>query len=163
MDYSPPVFSVHGILQERILEWVATPLSRGSSWPRNWSNPGLLHCRQILYHLSHQSERVKLLSHVWLFVTLGAVACQAPPSTGFSRQKYWKGLPFPSPGNLLDPWIKLGSPVLQQTLYHLSHQGSPQMKLTSFQITNTHTQSQENGCMFQIQVILTFCIKFIAN
>ena len=35
MDCSPPVFSVHGILQTRILEWVAIPFSKGSSRPRN--------------------------------------------------------------------------------------------------------------------------------
>ena len=39
-------------------------------------------------------------SHVWLFVTPWTVACQAPPSMGFSRQEYWSGLPFPSPGDL---------------------------------------------------------------
>ena len=45
-------FSVHEVLQERILEWVAFPFSRGSSL--TWgSNLGLPHCRQILYHLSH--------------------------------------------------------------------------------------------------------------
>ena len=37
MDYSLPASSVHGILQARILEWVATPYSRGSSWPRDWT------------------------------------------------------------------------------------------------------------------------------
>ena len=37
MDYSPPGSSVHGILQSRILEWVATPSCRGSSWPRDWT------------------------------------------------------------------------------------------------------------------------------
>ena len=41
------------------------------------------------------------------------VAYQAPPSRGFSRQEYWSGLPFPSPGDLLDPGIELGSPALQ--------------------------------------------------
>ena len=34
------------------------------------------------------------------------VACQAPPSMGFSRQEYWSGLPFPSPGDLPDPGIE---------------------------------------------------------
>ena len=54
MDCSPPGFSVHGILQVRILEWVAISFSRGSSiFPTQGSNPGLPHCRQILYHLSH--------------------------------------------------------------------------------------------------------------
>ena len=37
MDCSPPGSSVHGILQPRILEWVAMPSSRGSSWPRDWT------------------------------------------------------------------------------------------------------------------------------
>ena len=59
MDYSLPDSSIHGILQARVLEWVAFPFSRGSSWLRDWtqgSNPGVLHCRQILYHLSHQGS-----------------------------------------------------------------------------------------------------------
>ena len=50
---SPPGSSVHRILQARIPEWVAIPFSRGSSRPRNL---GLLHCRQILYCLSHQGS-----------------------------------------------------------------------------------------------------------
>ena len=54
MDCSPPGSSVHGIFQAKILEWVAVPSCRGS-------NPGLLHCRSILYHLSHQGScRCKL-------------------------------------------------------------------------------------------------------
>ena len=52
MDCSPPGFSVHGILQARILERVAISFSRGI-FPSRASNPGLLHCRQILYYLSH--------------------------------------------------------------------------------------------------------------
>ena len=56
---------------------------------------------------------VKLLSCVWLFATLWTVACQAPPSMGFSRQEYWSGLPFPSPGDLPNPGIEPGSPALQ--------------------------------------------------
>ena len=41
------------------------------------------------------------------------VAHQAPPSMGFSRQEYWSGLPFPSPGDLPDPGIEPRSPTLQ--------------------------------------------------
>ena len=41
------------------------------------------------------------------------VARQAPLSMGFSRQEYWSGLPFPFPGDLLDPSTELGSPALQ--------------------------------------------------
>ena len=48
-----------------------------------------------------------------LFATPWTVACQAPLSMGFSRQKYWSGLPFPSPGDLPKPGIKPGSLALQ--------------------------------------------------
>ena len=41
------------------------------------------------------------------------VACQAPLSMGFSRQEYWSGLPLPSPGDLPNPGIELGSPALK--------------------------------------------------
>ena len=50
------------------------------------------------------------LGHVRLFATPWTVACQAPPSMGFSRQGYWCELPFPSPGDFPDPGIK---PALQ--------------------------------------------------
>ena len=53
-----------------------------------------------------------LLSRVQLFATLWTVAYQAPPSMGFSRQEYWSGLPFPSPGDLTSPGFKPGSPAL---------------------------------------------------
>ena len=42
-----------------------------------------------------------------------ACSAQAPPSVGFSRQEYWSGLPFPSPGDLPNPGIEPGSPALQ--------------------------------------------------
>ena len=58
-------------------------------------------------------SEVKLLSRVWLFVTPWIVAHQAPPSMGFTRQEYWSGLPFPSPGDLANPGIEPRSPTLQ--------------------------------------------------
>ena len=57
--------------------------------------------------------KVKSLSRVRLFVTLWTVAYQAPQSLEFSRQEYWSGLPFPSPGDLPNPGIEPGSPALQ--------------------------------------------------
>ena len=62
-----------------------------------------------------QKVKVKSLSRVRLFVTLWTIAYQAPLSMVFSRQDYWRGLPFPSPGDLPDPGIalmSLGSPAL---------------------------------------------------
>ena len=75
MDCSQPGFSVHGILQARTLEWVATSFSNAWKW----------------------KVKVKSLSHVWLLVTPWTAAHQAPPSMGFSGQQSWSGVPLPSP------------------------------------------------------------------
>ena len=56
---------------------------------------------------------VKSLSRVQLFATPWTVASQGPPSMRFSRQDYWNGLPFLSPGDLLNPGIEPQSPTLQ--------------------------------------------------
>ena len=48
-----------------------------------------------------------------LFATPWTVAYKSPPSMEFSRQEYWSGWPFPSPGDLPDPGIEPRSPVLQ--------------------------------------------------
>ena len=53
------------------------------------------------------------LSPIRLFATLWTVVHEASPSMGFSRQEYWSGLPFPSPGNLPNPGIEPRSPALQ--------------------------------------------------
>ena len=57
--------------------------------------------------------KVKPLSRVQLFVTPWIVTYEVPPSMEFSRQEYWNGLPFPSPGAFPDPGIEPGSPALQ--------------------------------------------------
>ena len=57
--------------------------------------------------------KVKSLSRVRLFATPWTVAHQAPPPMGFSRQEYWSGLPFPSPGDLPNPGTEPRSPALQ--------------------------------------------------
>ena len=75
IDGSPPGSPVPGILQARILEWVAISFSNVGKW----------------------KMKVKSLSRVWLFATPWAAAYQAPLSMGFSRQEYWSGVPLPSP------------------------------------------------------------------
>ena len=86
MDCSPPGSSVHGILQARTLEWVASSFSNAWKW----------------------KVKVKSLSHVQLFVTPWTVAHQAPPSMGFSRQEYWSGLPLPSSlGMVNNHWMEI--------------------------------------------------------
>ena len=56
----------------------------------------------------------KSLSRVQLFATPWTVAYQAPQSMEFSRQEYWSGLPYPSPGDLPDPGIESRSPASQE-------------------------------------------------
>ena len=75
IEGSPPGSSVHGILQARILEWVAIFFSNAWKW----------------------KVKVKSLSRVRLLATPWTAAHQAPPSMGFSRQEYWNGVPLPSP------------------------------------------------------------------
>ena len=69
--------------------------------------------------------KVKSLSCVRLFVTPWTVGHQAPASMGFSRQEYWSGLPFPSPGDLPDSGIEPGSPALQADILTYEPPGKP--------------------------------------
>ena len=80
IDSSPPGSTVPGILQARTLEWVAISLSKAWKW----------------------KVKVKSLSRAWLLATPWTAAYQAPPSMGFSRQEYWRGVPLPSPSPLLN-------------------------------------------------------------
>ena len=73
MDYSPPSSSVHGILQARILEWVAIPFSRGSSRPRDqtW---GLLHCSRF-FTFEPPGKPVCMCVYVHVCVCVCACVC----------------------------------------------------------------------------------------
>ena len=75
IDGSPPGSPVPGILQARILEWVAISFSNAWKW----------------------KVKAKSLSRVQLLGTPWTVAHQTPPSMEFSRQEYWSGLPLPLP------------------------------------------------------------------
>ena len=78
-------------------------------------------------------------SHVWLFVSLRTVACQAPLFTGFSRQEYWSGLPCPLPGDLPDPGIKPRSPALQMDSSPAEPQGKPVLSWRPVNAVLAHT------------------------
>ena len=79
-------------------------------------------------NIKKMKVKVKSLSHVQLFATLWTVAHQAPPSKGFSRQEYWSGSPFPSPGDLPDPGIEPKSPTLQADALTSEPPGKPDIK-----------------------------------
>ena len=83
----------------------------------------------ISIHMDFSCHRVlSCFSRVWLFATLWPIALQVPLSRGFSRQKYWSGLPFPPPGDLPDPGIESTSPLppilAGRFFYHQHHLGS---------------------------------------
>ena len=80
IDGSPPSSPVPGILKARTLEWVAISFSNAWKW----------------------KVKVKSLSRVRPSATPWTAAYQAPPSMGFSRQKYWSGVPLPSPKLFLE-------------------------------------------------------------
>ena len=84
IDGSPPGSTIPGILQARILEWVAISFSNTWKW----------------------KVKVKSLSHVRLLATPWTAAYQAPLSMGFARQEYWSGLPLPSLGRKARQHIK---------------------------------------------------------
>ena len=73
--------------------------------------------------------KVKSPSPVCLFATPWTVAYQAPWFKGFSRQEYWSGLPFPSPGDLPNPGIKLRSPALQTDALPSEPLGKPYLSI----------------------------------
>ena len=70
---------------------------------------------------------VSYVSHpdLRLFATPQTTVSQAPPSIGFSRQEYWSGLPFPSPGDLPEPGIEPWSPALQADALTSEPPGKP--------------------------------------
>ena len=73
-------------------------------------------------------SEVKSLSCVRLFAIPWTVVYQASPSMGFSRQEYWNGLPFPSPGDLPDPGIEPRPPALQADALPSEPPGKPPIK-----------------------------------
>ena len=87
----------------KVLHSICQQIWTTQQWPQDWK-------RSVFIPIPE--KWVKSLSHVRLFATPWTVAHQAPPSTGFSRQEYWSGVPFPSPGDLPNPGIEPGSPAL---------------------------------------------------
>ena len=130
-----------GILQVRILEWVAMPSSRGPSQPREWTRvfyvlPALAGFFTLTFPAAmsvlglsvtfHQNQRELslCLSHVRLFATSWTITHEASLSMEFFRQEYWSGYSLVQgifPTQKSNPGITR----YRQILYLLSHQGNP--------------------------------------
>ena len=130
MDCSLLAYSNHGILQERILEWVAVSFSRGSSRLR--SEPMSLVFAALTGEFFTPVPPRKPM-YVYALVARSCptlcdpLDCSLPSSSvhGIFQQEYWSGLPFLSPENFPDPGLNLGLLYYRQILNCLSHQGSP--------------------------------------
>ena len=119
MDYT-----VHEILQARILEWVVFPFSRGSSQPRDWTQISHIAGRFFTIWATREAPFTCMLllllsrfSRVWLFATLWTVALQAPLSMELFRPDYWNRLPFPSRGDLPNPGIEPRPPAFHADFF----------------------------------------------
>ena len=77
----------------------------------------------LLIQILHLAQLCPTLCDLW------TVAHQAPLSMGFSRQEYWSGLPFPSPGDLPDPGIEPSSPTLQADALTSAPPGKPLQRI----------------------------------
>ena len=97
---------------------------------------------------------MRAFSCVQLFVTPRTVARQAPLSIAFSRQESWSGLPFPSPGDLLNPGIDPGFLHCKQIFYCLTHQGI----LIIINIYSLFSKYEDQSLFF-----IQFFICFIKN
>ena len=134
--YNPPAFSILGDSPGKNTAVGCHPLLQGI-FPTQACNPGLLHCRQILYHLSHQGSPYMYVSTSPISVH-GSVTSDSlwphgqdhwAPLSMFSKQEYWSGLPVPSPGDLPKPGIKPGSPALQVVSLLTELPGKPYMPM----------------------------------
>ena len=101
-----------------------------------------------LIYIQNTEEEVKSLSRVRLFVTPWTEAHQAPPSMKFSRQEYWSGLPFPSPGNLPNLGIEPGSPALGADALLSEPPGKPGMLPETFRkcLSVPRASYSKQGC-----------------
>ena len=101
--------------------WQATVQGGAKCW--TWLKWLSTHAHVLLNQMKW--SEMNSLSCIWLFATPWTVAYRAPPSMAFSRQEYWSGLPFPSPGDLPDPGIKPRSPELQADALPSEPPGKP--------------------------------------
>ena len=123
----PMNYTVHGILQARILEWVAFPFSTGSSQPRDWTQ------------VSHIAGS--------LFTTWATR----------EAQEYWSGQPIPSPADLPDPGIKPGSPsYIAGGFFNWAIWQALKKALNPFMVKSEAHDKQKTFCKKECLIVLNF-------
>ena len=176
-DCSPPGFSAHGILQTRILEWIAIPFSRGSSQPRDRTRVSCIAGSFFTMNSLSTFFPISVITEHWAqsLVPEQLLVCSCMPShwvvsdsltsyelallsMEFSRQENWSGLPFPSPGGLSNPGIEPTPPAsnaLAGGFFPTLPPGKPTIGPCWLSILNTIV------CIFQSQTPnLSFPVTF---
>ena len=93
-------------------------------WGIKFQKNDAAHLSMLYNHKHYKSDSESEVTQSCLTL-YDLMDCSLPGSSvGFSRQGYWSGLSFPSPGDLPNPGFELGSPALQADAFHLSHLGS---------------------------------------
>ena len=118
IDYSPPGSSVHGILQARILEWVAISFSRGSSWLRDRTWVSCITGRFFTIWATSESESRSVVPDSLQPHGLYSPWNSPAKNTGEGIHSFLQGI-------FLTQGSNPGLLHYRQILYHLSHQGSP--------------------------------------
>ena len=131
MDCKPPGSSVCGILQQEYCSGLPCPplgdlpnLRTQPLFPRSPALAGRLFNRHTTCEAPYLGQSEVAFTALW------TVTYQAPLSMGSSRQEYWSGLPFPSPGDHPDPGIEPGSPALQADVLTSEPAGKPSFGLS---------------------------------
>ena len=101
-----------------------------------------------------------LFSHVWLFVTPQTVACQTPLSTGFPRQEYWSGLPFPSLGDLPNPGIKPTSPALASRFFAAEPTWNPKLTWLLWKLNEQMNVMLKRMISIYLKIYYVLFLKF---
>ena len=110
MDFSLPVFSIHGIFQARVLEWVAISFSRGFSQPRDWTQVSRIIGR-CFYHLSHEGRSAYLRLLIFLLAIL-IPACSSSSPAFLMMCSVYK---LNKQGDSIQPW-RTPFPICNQSV-----------------------------------------------
>ena len=125
---NPMDYKVRGILQVRMLKWIAFPFSRESSWPRNWTGVSHIAYRSFFFFFYQWAIREAHLVTKSRPTVSDPMDWSSLPgflSMGFPRQEYWSESLFSSPGDLPDSGIEPMSPTLADRFFTTEPPGKP--------------------------------------
>ena len=146
MDCSPPGSSVHGILQAKTLEWVAIPFSRGSSWPRDWTQVSCIAGRFFISWATREAPKLLSVSPVQFSHSIVSDSLRPhesqharPPCPSPTRGVHSDSCPssrwcHPAIHLLLSPFPPAPNPSQHQSLFQWVNSSHEVVKVLEFQL-----------------------------